>query len=260
MFEQERTRRSSHTYEDEILVSKEDNFESHYGINKPSNISRESKPYGMDKSLSIQVHEYGSYDRKEEKSGFKPSPIISPIYGILDKNYKKEDVVQKKEVRLSSGYSRGSLNVDDVRNKAYGDTEKKEEVPVTTFEVEEDEEENLLVDLSDEKDKPEVKEITMGDALEYFQDLGLEYNVDYVDASKEKTVPRRVKEDNEIENVLQDTMEGNLNKEKIDVVIPEEEKFKPIEIKDESNGNAEITLDDDDNLFDLIDSMYQEND
>lgn len=265
VFEQERTRRSSHTYEDEILVSKEDNFESHYGINKPSNISRESKPYGMDKSLSIQVHEYGSYDRKEEKSGFKPSPIISPIYGILDKNYKKEDVVQKKEVRLSSGYSRGSLNVDDVRNKAYGDTEKKEEVPVkevpeTTFEVEEDEEENLLVDLSDEKDKPEVKEITMGDALEYFQDLGLEYNVDYVDASKEKTVPRRVKEDNEIENVLQDTMEGNLNKEKIDVVIPEEEKFKPIEIKDESNGNAEITLDDDDNLFDLIDSMYQEND
>ena len=94
VFEQERTRRSSHTYEDEILVSKEDNFESHYGINKPSNISRESKPDGMDKSLSIQVHEYGSYDRKEEKSGFKPSPIISPIYGILDKNYKKEDVVQ----------------------------------------------------------------------------------------------------------------------------------------------------------------------
>lgn len=265
VFEQERTRRSSHTYEDEILVSKEDNFESHYGINKPSNISRESKPYGMDKSLSVQVHEYGSYDRKEEKSGFKPSPIISPIYGILDKNYKKEDVVQKKEVRLSSGYSRGSLNVDAVRNKAYGDTEKKEEVPVkevpvTTFEVEEEEEENLLVDLSDEKDKPEVKEITMGDALEYFQDLGLEYNVDYVDASKEKTVQRRVKEDNEIETALKDTMEDTLNKEKIDVVIPEEEKFKPIEIKDESNGKAEITLDDDDNLFDLIDSMYQEND
>ena len=265
VFEQERTRRSSHTYEDEILVSKEDNFESHYGINKPSNISRESKPYGMDKSLSVQVHEYGSYDRKEEKSGFKPSPIISPIYGILDKNYKKEDVVQKKEVRLSSGYSRGSLNVDAVRNKAYGDTEKKEEVPVkevpvTTFEVEEEEEENLLVDLSDEKDKPEVKEITMGDALEYFQDLGLEYNVDYVDASKEKTVQRRVKEDNEIETALKDTMEDTLNKEKIDVVIPEEEKFKPIEIKDESNGKAEITLDDDDNLFGLIDSMYQESD
>jgi hypothetical protein len=28
------------------------------------------------------MHEYGSYDRREEKSVFKPSPIISPIYGI----------------------------------------------------------------------------------------------------------------------------------------------------------------------------------
>ena len=56
-------------------------------------------------------------------------------------------------------------------------------------------------------------------------------------------------------------MEDTLNEEKIDDVIPEEEeKFKPVEIKDESNGKAEITLDDDDNLFDLIDSMYQEND
>ena len=263
--ESERPRRGVYSsYEEEVVVPKEDNFESHYGINKPSNMTRESKPYGMDKSLSVQVHEYGSYDRKEEKSGFKPSPIISPIYGILDKNYKKEDVVQKKEVRLSSGYSRGSLNVDAVRNKAYGDAEKKEEipvkeVPVTTFEVEE-EEENLLVDLSDEKDKPEVKEITMGDALEYFQDLGLEYNVDYVDASKERTIPRRVEKEDEIEVALKENMEDTLNKEKIDDVIPEEEKFKPVEIKDESNGKAEITLDDDDNLFDLIDSMYQEND
>ena len=264
--ESERPRRGVYSsYEEEVVVPKEDNFESHYGINKPSNMTRESKPYGMDKSLSVQVHEYGSYDRKEEKSGFKPSPIISPIYGILDKNYKKEDVVQKKEVRLSSGYSRGSLNVDAVRNKAYGDAEKKEEipvkeVPVTTFEVEEEEEENLLVDLSDEKDKPEVKEITMGDALEYFQDLGLEYNVDYVDASKERAIPRRVEKEEEIEVALKENMEDTLNKEKIDDVIPEEEKFKPVEIKDESNGKAEITLDDDDNLFDLIDSMYQEND
>ena len=262
--EYDRTRRSSYAYEEEMRP-KEDNFESHYGINKPSNMTRETKPYGLDKSLSVQVHEYGSYDRKEEKAGFKPSPIISPIYGILDKNYKKEDVVQKKEVRLSGGYSRGSLNVDAVRNKAYGEIEKKEEipvkeVPVTTFEVEEEEEENLLVDLSDENDKPEVKEITMGDALEYFQDLGLEYNVDYVDASKERAISRKIKEEETVEVAIKETMEDTLNKEKIDDVIPVEEKFKPIEIKVESSEKNEITLDDDDNLFDLIDSMYQDND
>ena len=261
----DRTRRSVYNYDDEDVKVKEDNFESHYGINKTINTPRENKPYGLDKTLSVQVHEYGAYDRKEERTGFKPSPIISPIYGILDKNYKKEDVVQKKEVRLSSSYSRGSLNVDAVRNKAYGDVLEKEETPVkqdeiTTFEVEDDEEENLLVDLSDEKDKPEVKEITMGDALEYFQDLGLEYNVDYVDASKEKNTPKRNKEDDEIEVALKENMEDTLKDDDLDENITLEEKIKTIEVKDESNGKAEVTLDDDDNLFDLIDSMYQETD
>ncbi len=264
VFEPERTRRSSYVYEEDVKP-KEDNFESHYGINKTSNVSRENKPYGMDKSLSVQVHEYGAYDRKDERTGFKPSPIISPIYGILDKNYKKEDVVQKKEVRLSGGYNRGNLNVDAVRNKAYGDVLEKEEIPVkqetvTTFEVEEDEDENLLVDLSDDNDKPEVKEITMGDALEYFQDLGLEYNVDYVDASKEKNTPKRYKEETEIEVALKENMDDTLDKDNLEEVVntPVEEKFKTVDVIDESDGKAEVTLDDDDNLFDLIDSMYQE--
>ena len=263
VYERERLHRTVYSFEEPV---KENSFESHYGINKPLS-SRESKPYGMDRSLSVQVHEYGAYDRKDERSGFKPSPIISPIYGILDKNYKKEDVVQKKETRFSVSHSRGNLNVDEIRNKAYGEVEKKEEIvkpePVipTTFELDdEDEEENLLVDLSDDNDKPEVKEITMGDALEYFQDLGLEYNVDYVDASKERTTIRRCKEETLVED-LQENLEDTFEEEKIDYVVPPiEEKLKTIEIKDESNGQAEVTLDDDDNLFDLIDSMYQDND
>lgn len=266
---QERTYRSARTYDEPVeVLDKHESFESHYGTKKPTNTVKESKPYGLDKTMSVQVHEYGGYERKEEKVGFKPSPIISPIYGILDKNYKKEDVVQKKEVRLSSGYSRGNLNVDAVRNKAYGEAEKKaeevkREIPVTTFEVEEDEEENLLVDLSDEKDKPEVKEITMGDALEYFQDLGLEYNVDYVDASKEKNIVKK-REENNLEadlkfNMINDS-EDTLKEEKIEEVVEAEEKIKTVEIKDDSNGKVDVTLDDDDNLFDLIDSMYQDKD
>ena len=260
VYERERVHRTVYSFEEPI---KEDSFEARYGINKPS-ATRESKPYGMDRSLSVQVHEYGSYDRKDERAGFKPSPIISPIYGILDKNYKKEDVVQKKESRFSASHSRGTLNVDEIRNKAYGEVEKQEEVKVepvsvSKFEFEEDEE-NLLVDLSDDNDKPEVKEITMGDALEYFQDLGLEYNVDYVDASKERTTPRRLRDENLVED-LTEKMADAFEEEKIDYVVPStEEKLKTIEIKDESNGKVEVTLDDDDNLFDLIDSMYQEND
>ncbi len=225
---------------------------------------RESRPYGRDSSYDVPVHEYGTYEKKEEKVYFKPSPIISPIYGILDKNYKKEDVREKKEVRITSNYTRSNVSVDDIRNKAYGNNSKYESNMIdnsssesTKFEVE-DEEDNLLVDLSDHSKKPEVKELTVGDALEYFQDLGLEYNVDYVDVSKDKLSKKQVNQKNNQENV------NPLDKEIINV--NDEKKaiskdLKTIEVKDESKASNKIdSNEDNDNLFDLIDSMYQEND
>ncbi len=211
--------------------------------------SKENKLYGVDNSYSVPVHEYGTYEKKEEKTYFKPSPIISPIYGILDKNYKKEDVREKKEVRITSSYSRTNVSVDDIRNKAYGRRQREEglaeEEPSdnSKFEVEE-EDDNLLVDLSD-RSKPEVKELTMGDALEYFQDLGLEYNVDYVDVSKEKSIPK--KEVKEKPVVVEETQQ------------PVEEVHPVVEVMNESENTSKVE-EDNDNLFDLIDSMYQEKD
>ena len=58
--------------------------------------SHENNLYGMNNhNYNVPVHQYGTYE-KEAKTYFKPSPIISPIYGILDKNYRKEDVKEKK--------------------------------------------------------------------------------------------------------------------------------------------------------------------
>ncbi len=215
--------------------------------------SRESKPYGLDQTYQVPVHEYGTYEKREEKIGFRPSPIISPIYGILDKNYKKEDVKERKEVRLSSSYSRSGINVDDIRNKAYGETKRIErrtevENPISVEEEKPKEEENVMVDLSDAA-KPEVKEITVGDAVEYFQDLGLEYNVDYVDASKEKTPKKEVKEEIKEEPVVKEEPE----------VMEEQPKEEEKKTPEKKKLNKE-SVEDNDNLFDLIDSMYQEND
>ncbi len=235
-----------------------------------NNNYHESKPYGMDSTYKVPVPEYGIYEKKEEKAVFKPSPIISPIYGILDKNYKKEDVVQKKEIRLTSSYTRSNVSVDDIRNKALGveDESKHEKAINTTFEVDDDDE-DLMVDLTDDKDKPQVKELTMGDALEYFQDLGLEYNVDYLDANNKRQTPRRADINHEekvekpkvsITDVLK--KEEGHREEKPSEKQEEAEKADKSEskitvIKDESNGKEEKD-DDDDNLFDLIDSMYEE--
>ena len=249
---------------------------------KPYETKKESKPYGMDKAFSVPMYEYGSYEKKDEKTVFKPSPIISPIYGILDKNYKKEDVVQKKDVRITTSYSRSRVSVDDVRNKALGvDMNEKiiKQPQETTFEIDDTEDDNLLVDLTDEKGKPEVKELTMGDALEYFQDLGLEYNVDYVDASKKNSQPRRFNRTEEekdskpsIGEVLKREVKPKAVAEeteqhadedtfKLNTKAMDEEnenkKTTPI-IKDESNASSKDMQDDDDNLFDLIDSMYEE--
>ena len=85
------------------------------------------------------------------------------------------------------------------------------------------------MDLTTDEDKPAVKEVTMGDAVEYFEDLGLEYNVDYMDASKQP--PKK-----------------------------EQKTYKVSEadIEDVSVLGTKPVAQDDDNLFDLIDSMYQE--
>ena len=143
--------------------------------------------YGKEKVKDVETH--GLYEGKSPKKAFTPTPIISPIYGILDKNYKKEDVVTKKEIRLSSAPKK--IDLDSVREKAYGDltsdiSQSMEDVK--NKEIEDDSndfnEDDLLYDLNDDTTPP-VKKVTMGDAEEYFNELGLEYNVDYKDTSVE---------------------------------------------------------------------------
>ena len=213
--------------------------------------------YGMDDD-KIEINGYGnSYSYRNEKTTFKPSPIISPIYGILDKNYKKEDIVQKREIRLTSEYERRNLTVDDVRKKAYGtlsddlidDMDKGLEEVSNNVQKEED---NLLIDLSSDISKPQVKEVTVGDAEEYYDDLGLEYNVDYkdgaVEASKEPVVSEETTEEVS-EKITEEVPEV---KEVIDNITSKEDE-SPNDIHIEKSDTE-----DDDNLFDLIDSMYQE--
>ncbi len=57
----------------------------------------------------------------EPKKVFKPSPIISPVYGVLDKNYKKDDIITKKSPR--SSYHSENITVDDVRKRAFSTLE-----------------------------------------------------------------------------------------------------------------------------------------
>lgn len=60
-------------------------------------------------------------EKKEEKKVFKPTPIISPVYGVLDKNYHKEDIVSRTDVKPVEPDT--NPTIDSIRNKAYGTLE-----------------------------------------------------------------------------------------------------------------------------------------
>ena len=103
---------------------------------------------------TITTNEREPYGRKiekvevvEERKIFKPTPIISPVYGILDKNYHKEDIVSRTEVKEPE-----LSPIDTVRNKAYGTLE--DELENTLFGTN-----SILFKKDDQKSKSEVSEI-----------------------------------------------------------------------------------------------------
>lgn len=145
---------------------------------------------------------YRGHEIKEEKAKdkFKPSPIISPVYGILDENEMQKKDIDISEFTTTHSYVEKKkeqvLDFDTIRQKAFG-------------EVHEEQEEDLLCDMTSEENKPEINKITLGDAEEYFNDLGLEYNVDYKD--KEKTVKKEMtREQKNIEEKDTEAEEKNL--------------------------------------------------
>lgn len=89
------------------------------------------KPKEKIKEKNVQKREentklYGGKieEKKVEPVNFRPSPIISPVYGVLDKNYFKEEVTHKKNSNNAPiRRINDKMTVDDIRNKAYGTLE-----------------------------------------------------------------------------------------------------------------------------------------
>ena len=93
---------------------------------------------------------------KEEKKHFKPTPIISPVYGVLDKNYNKEDIAQKKETPIT--YTSTRISIDEVRKKAYGTLEDDLESTLVGNSLKEPIKEEDLFDELIEEAKPSKEE------------------------------------------------------------------------------------------------------
>lgn len=233
-------------YSDNSLMknnNKLPNFDYDDFVSSDLKVEEEPKKlYGEDPNKLYNSMNYSNnYSSKPygavQKDAFKPTPIISPIYGILDKNYRKEEVIDKKD-KPSSYVSRKNADLDSIRRKAYGikdevtiEEKKEEDLPFDSYNSIDtvfgndidDTNDNLLFDMTSSNSKPVVDQVTIADAEEYFNDLGLEYNVDYKDSKYEKATGRRSQVDS-----------------------------AKVEVNDEDDDNLE------DNLFDLIDTMYED--
>ena len=160
---------------------------------------------------------------QREKVTFKPTPIISPVYGVLDKNYHKEDIVERKE---SNYESVDGLSVDSIRNKAYGTLE--------------DEIEGVMVS------EPKKKAVVTEDEIDLFDELE--------NASKSKEAKAKGKEKNvkEIEEATIDLTQ------ELDNLLLSKEKYNKTKGDDDVPTKKEELSESD--LFNLIDSMYEEGD
>ena len=159
------------------------------------------------------------------------------------------------------------VSLDSVRQKAFG---------VKEVDKDEDDDLGLLYEMRQEE-APAISKITLGDAEEYFEDLGLEYNVDYKDDAKDRKTKKeasstikntrstrnkelsdKVEKEIKIEKELESTKELEITKEQIKPKSAKEiKKVKKISdadlgMKDEPQDEA-----DEKNLYDLIDMMYE---
>ena len=155
---------------------------------------------------------------------FKPTPIISPVYGILDKNYHKEDIISKQDPDYKSS---DGLTVDSVRNKAFGNLEEELE--------------NTLYNRKLKDDFSEISEETTNDLADEEMLSEIEKN-------------EVLEQEKKINNLK--SISDSLDKELEDLVEKKEEMTKK---KNQEVDDTDIDDDlDDDDLFNLIDSMYEE--
>ena len=191
--------------------------------------------YEFDKRpKATPIHKETKIERKEEKEikTFKPSPVISPVYGILDKNYKKEDIVTvKKEEKHKKKF-----DIDAIRKKAFGTLEEDIEKSI----------DNSKESFYDEKKANDLLEESTNSSIDITQENKISRNklkeIDEKTISLPKSELRTEKRRESVKN--------DYGKRK------SEEEISPLNLDLEHNEKAfeEDTLEND--LFDLIDSMY----
>ena len=206
------------------------------------------------------------YPKKEvvvEKPKFKPTPVISPVYGVLDKNYKKEEVREKSEDNFEMKRPSKKVDFETVRKKAFGNLtdEIKDNLMCENCELYKEVKrisaistDDLLYDMMVD-DKPE-EPVTIEKAYDNYEDFGVAYepkrgtpkvenNTTIINNNTEVNIAEKI----EIEEKVTEVKE----KEEVSSVY-EEVDLEKLPSRQEKRHESKV----DEDFFELIDSMYKE--
>ena len=150
----------------------------------PSRVNNNKNVLTIEKEIPKKVTEL--YPKKEEiheKPKFRPTPVISPVYGILDKNYKKEEVREKAEESVEMKRPSKKVDFETVRKKAFGNLtdEIKDNLMCENCELYKEvkrinsiSSDDLLYDMLVEEEKTD-EPVTLEKAYDNYEDFGVAY-------------------------------------------------------------------------------------
>ena len=195
---------------------------------------------------------------------FHPSPVVSPVYGILDKNYTVDDVIDKNLSKTKEfSIEKKSVDFDTVRNRAYKELDEEIEATLTKTK-------DIFYNLEENKEVEEPIEDYIEE--EYDKDENNDDVVITYEGEEEKDVEKEeltklveeIKVDNEPEEETKEESEDEVDEDLTpDVAIPtveetptKEKKIRRSKIVEEEPEDEEKEEKED--LFNLIDNMYNE--
>ncbi len=235
-------------------------------------IEEKPKKIEQPKKEPIKKEVYGTkIEKKEETKVFKPTPIISPIYGVLDKNYRKDDISSKKVARSEFRDPNKPLTIDEVRKKAYGTLEDDLETSLfakssifmeSDSEKEEKEESkhNLLTDLVENDEYNSVDEFLNTPVEDYkakhktsTDDFDLDDTLNNLESSMNETLKNIDNKPEEKRSSLDDLLNDS-DFDKDDNMLEDYIMNNNKENEETKDEDEDLTQSD---LFNLIDSMYE---
>lgn len=251
----------------------DDNDFSDINTYNKQNVLLKERTSAKEKSLS------DLYAKKEEPKPkkFKPTPVISPVYGVLDKNYTKDEVKVQDETAYEIQRPSRKIDFETVRNKAFGtlsddirnnlceNCELYQEVKITknADKIKTNKQsDNLLSDLTEDT----KEDITLETAEENYFDYGVSYeppkkepetvvNIDELEITNNIKIINHNNEESTAEKIeVKEPIVEKQEDKDLEELTHEEETIESILSKEEDNKTEEMSSD----IFNLLDSMYDE--